>query len=285
MTSDSLDRSKLFRQNLSTTRLSFAYSMRSDEMAEELKFDCDLPSPTGSQQTLPPYLETWNRDVVEKNFSKRWDRRLRSNCAATFRTVVSTTTFAFNATRRFTYNRMLCKISWPQICAFLLLLVFGAAPLIALGLFTRESEYWYRGAFAGVFRDKVLGCGNTFGVPKNSTVSGFEKVFVLDQKFGKFSFSQVKIVDVAWDILVGRGVQLLAWWIGYNVFSDALLRAIERHPASFQIFQRIALEGPSLLSLWTLAKELWCAKSKRTKALFFYIWMSTVYIICSTYPS
>jgi hypothetical protein len=74
-------------------------------------------------------------------------------------------------------------------------------------------------------------------------------------------------------------VQLLAWWVGYIVFSDALLRAIERHPASFQIFQRIALEGPSLLSLWNLMKELWYAKSKRTKALFFYMWIATLYII------
>jgi len=259
--------------------------LRSDEnMAKELNFDIVLPSPTGSEQTLPLYSETWTHNAIEKGGSKRWDRRLRSNCAPTFKTVVSKTKVAFNVTWKFTRDRMLRKISWPQVYAFSLLLVFGAAPLIALGQFTRESDYWYQRAFVRVFEDKVLGCGNSFGVPKNSTVSGFEKVFVLDQKFGKFSFSQVKIVDVAWDILVGRGVQLLAWWIGYNVFSDSLLRAIERHPASFQIFQRIALEGPSLLSLWTLAKELWCAKSKRTKALFFYIWMSTLYIICSTHP-
>jgi hypothetical protein len=157
-----------------------------------------------------------------------------------------------------------------QLYAFLLVIVFAMIPMTIL--FVSTSVY-------GVFQDKVISCGNSFGTPENATVSGIEKLFVLDSTFGKFTFSQVKVLDVAWDVFIGRGVQLLAWWIAYIVFNDALLRAIERHPASFQIFQRIALEGPSLLSLYTLVRELWCARSHRTKALFFYIWISTLYII------
>ena len=140
--------------------------------------------------------------------------------------------------------------------------------------------YSYR-LFGGLFNDKLIPCGDGVGrVPLNGTVGGIEKVFVLDRLFSqKFSFSQAKMIDTSWDILVGRGVQLLAWWAAYVVFSDALLHMIERHPASFRIFQRIALEGPSLLAVWTLAKEVWAAKSKRTRALFFYIFLSTSYIL------
>lgn len=72
---------------------------------------------------------------------------------------------------------------------------------------------------------------------------------------------------------------MLAWSIAYVVFSDALLRVIERHPASFRIFQRIALEGPSLMSLWSLSKELFSVRSKRTRSLFAYFLISTTYVL------
>jgi hypothetical protein len=171
------------------------------------------------------------------------------------------------------------RLSWKQVIAFLLVVVFAVLPLALLGYFTPENEFepGYH-PFYGIFQDKVLGCGDSFGIPENATIHGVESLFALDRTFGRFTFGQVKTLDVAWDVLVGRGVQLLAWWIGYIVFSDALLRVIERHAATFQIFQRIALEGPSLLSLWTLVKELWGAKSKRTRFLFFYMWLSTLYI-------
>jgi hypothetical protein len=138
----------------------------------------------------------------------------------------------------------------------------------------------YLTPFTFIFADKTLSCGESiFGQPQNATVTGIEKLFALDATFGRFSFSQVKAIDVLWDLLVGKGAQALAWWASYNVFCDALLRAIERHPASFEIFQRIGNEGPGLHSLWTLTKELWHAKSARTRALFFYMFWSTGYVL------
>ncbi|KAI4611862.1 uncharacterized protein J4E87_010364 [Alternaria ethzedia] len=113
-----------------------------------------------------------------------------------------------------------------------------------------------------IFADKTLSCGNTIGGdPQNATVTGIEKLFTLDATWGQFTFSQAKTIDILWDLLIGKGAQALAWWATYNVFCDALLRAIERHPASFSIFQRIAMEGPGLHCLWALTKELWTAKS------------------------
>jgi hypothetical protein len=233
-----------------------------------------LSSPT--QESLPPYSSAdWNRDVPEKNDrndTKRWKWGSRKDWVA-----------AYLAAPHYFNNVVLKKIPTPrgpekkkkavileQLYAFLLVAAFSIIPM---------SVFFSAEPISTIFKDKVISCGNSFGTPENATVSGIEKLFVLDQTFGQFTFSQVKILDVAWDIVIGRGVQLIAWFVGYLVFSDALLRAIERHPASFQIFQRIALEGPSLLSLYTLIKELWRAKSHRTKTLFLYIWLSTLYII------
>jgi hypothetical protein len=232
-----------------------------------------LASPT--QESLPPYSPTWTRHIEEKDDDKRWTWNWkwgsRSEWAAAYQAVPRVFNNALDSIHvPGSDSRKKKAILLEQLYAFLLVTVFALVPMTVLFGSTTVP---------GVFADKIISCGNSFGTPENSTVSGIEKLFVLDTTFGRFTFSQVKILDVAWDIVIGRGVQLLAWGIGYLVFSDALLRAIERHPASFQVFQRIALEGPSLMSLYTLVKELWCAKSRRTKALFFYIWLSTFYII------
>jgi hypothetical protein len=170
-----------------------------------------------------------------------------------------------------------------QLLALLLFSCFGVVPMTLLGYYTPRPGMppgtWP--PYYGVFAAKTLSCGNYIDYrPANSTVTGIEGLFVLDQIWGRLSFSSVKTIDVAWDVLIGRGVQLLAWWVAYTVFSDALLRVIERHPASFRIFQRIALEGPSLLSLWTLCTELLSVKSKRTKSLFVYMLLATSYVLC-----
>ncbi|KAH7357473.1 hypothetical protein BKA66DRAFT_574468 [Pyrenochaeta sp. MPI-SDFR-AT-0127] len=174
------------------------------------------------------------------------------------------------------------RITKKQSFALVLVIACGIVPFILLGHYTPRWNIapGYH-PFYGVFENKVLSCGpDNYGRPQNATIYGIENLFVLDKTFGSFSFSQVKTIDIAWDVFVGRGVQLLAWWASYIVFSDALLRVIERHPASLRIFQRIALEGPSLLSIWTLMKEVWVAKSRRTKALFIYMFFATWYVLC-----
>lgn len=173
------------------------------------------------------------------------------------------------------------RVPRKQIFALLLVLTCAALPMGLLGFYTPPRLYNLGSApFGGIFESKLMSCGDTFGSqPQNATVSGIESLFVLDKTYGSFTFSQVKTIDVAWDILVARGVQLGAWWVSYVVFSDALLRLIERHPASFRIFMRIALEGPNFLSVWTLTKEVWAAKSKRTRALFVYMFLATSYVL------
>jgi hypothetical protein len=185
-----------------------------------------------------------------------------------------------------------CLSLWPflmrvftakkQWFALLLFLSGGAAPMIVLAWFTPRPEFAFGTwpPYYKIFAAKYMNCGNYIDDrPANSTVTGLDGLFVLDQTWGRLSFSTVKTIDVAWDIFVGRGVQMLAWSVAYVVFSDALLCVLERHPASFRIFQRIALEGPNLLSLWTLLKELLSVKSKRTRCLFAYVLVSTTYVL------
>jgi hypothetical protein len=262
---------------------------------EDFKYACVSIASTNDSPPESPRVKTWGNDSIQEEGRRwpwgsrvRWKVRwtwslheawLRVWHAAKWTAESTTEWFLITSIRK--YVPRLKK----QCFALFLVLATALAPLVLLGYFTPLQFYTfgygnYGSPFLGIFENKVLGCGvNFLGQPQNATVTGIEKLFALDQTFGKFSFSQVKTIDILWDLLVGRGVQLLAWWAAYTVFSDALLRVIERHPASFSIFQRIALEGPGLGSLWTLTRELWIAKSRRARTLFLYMFWSTAYVL------
>jgi hypothetical protein len=232
---------------------------------------------------------TWGNDVAREKgagSSSSWTWGLRLGWASFQRTTERVANVAMsleptaklNAACEFVRDFPAVKyfFSKKQWFGLLLLSTGGVSPLVLLGYFTPG-----RGWFKGVFQSKILWCGNNYlGEPQNSVVAGIEGLFVLDTTYGQLSFSRAKTIDVAWDILIGRGVQILAWWVTYVVFSDALLRVIERHATSFEVFQRVALEGATLHSLWTLFKELWTVRSKRTKALFCYMLLATSYVLC-----
>ncbi|KAF1850871.1 uncharacterized protein K460DRAFT_400909 [Cucurbitaria berberidis CBS 394.84] len=254
-------------------------------MTEDRKYETGLT--TASEESLPPpaYSRTWGNDSVKSEgkrgswrsswtWKPKWTWSLQHGSSSIYRT-------AQKKVKPMLLNLRDIRVSKKQCIALFLVISCSVVPFILLGYYTppNDSDPGIM-PFMGIFQGKVIGCGDTLhGTPQNAKVSGIENLFVLDKTFGSLTFSQVKMIDVVWDVLLGRGVQILAWWVGYVVFSDALLRAIERHPASFRIFQRIALEGPSWLSVWTLMQEVWVAKSRRTKALFLYMFLSTCYIL------
>jgi hypothetical protein len=166
-------------------------------------------------------------------------------------------------------------VAKKQVYAFLLFSLFGVIPFLVFGCYERQGNTLFRKAFVS----KIQSCEGVFGVPQNSTVLGAEALFVLDASFGRFTFGQAKTIDVAWDIIIGRGTQLCAWCVSYIVFSAAILRLIERHPAPFETFKSIGLAGPSLSSAWVFFKGLFMKQSKRTCSLLFYMLLSTLYVL------
>ncbi|KAJ8114060.1 hypothetical protein OPT61_g3961 [Boeremia exigua] len=250
----------------------------------------------------PNRSRTWGNDVVEtknKRLSWAWTWGFRNRWTSVKRSTEQLITPAVQSAKQTaqpvllaTWLFMSCRL-WPFVVraftakgkwiALSLFLSGAVTPMALLGYFTpRQDAPVGTYPYTNIFAAKTMECGTFYLIdsPENSTITGIEGLFVLDRTWGRFSFATVKTIDVVWDIFVGRGAQLFAWWVAYIVFSDALLRVIERHPASFRIFQRIALEGPSLLSLWTLCLELFSSKSKRTKALFAYLLLSTSYVLC-----
>lgn len=158
----------------------------------------------------------------------------------------------------------------------LLLLASGIVPFVTYGILVRG---WAGTFYHGSFEQKILGCGAALGQPQNATVDGIEAMFVLDWTFGQLSFATVKVIDATWDIAIARGVQGIYWAICYRIFTDVLLRLIERHPASFETFKSISLEGAGLTSSLVLFKQLFRNRSIRTWFLFFYLLLSSFYVL------
>src|SRR5437762_1690841 len=105
-------------------------------------------------------------------------------------------------------NQAMAKPTKKQSSAFLLLFCLGILPFILVARFSGSDVGQ---PFYDIFSAKVISCSHAFEAPQNSTITGIEGLFVLDLTFGSFPFSQAKLVDVAWDLFIGRGCQLIAW--------------------------------------------------------------------------
>jgi hypothetical protein len=108
--------------------------------------------------------------------------------------------------------------------------------------------------------------------------------FTPNLSFGSMTFTQVKVIDIAWDLLVGRGGQLLLAWVNYKVFNEWLYFHMEFHKTSYKMFTTIAFSTTSLATLGVLGKEF-LAFGKSTWRRFFRwlgilcMLLSTVYVI------
>ncbi|KAF2502174.1 hypothetical protein BU16DRAFT_554248 [Lophium mytilinum] len=79
--------------------------------------------------------------------------------------------------------------------------------------------------------------------------------FVPNLAFGEYSFNVVKVIDITWDVLVGRGGQLLLGYVTYRVFNESMVYWMESIPASFKLFASVAFAPTSLGTLGVLGKE------------------------------
>jgi hypothetical protein len=192
-----------------------------DGKEKDLKYTCVSVSSTDDsppETPVTPRVKTWGNDSIQEE-GRRWEWSPRARWKVRWTWVLHEAWLrVWHATKwmaRFILDIPIWQYirrSKKQCFALFLVLLTAFAPLIILGYFSPSS--YYGTPFVGLFRDKTLGCGDgLLGNPQNATVRGIEKLFALDQTFGKFSFSQVKTIDILWDLLVGRGLQLLAWWV------------------------------------------------------------------------
>jgi hypothetical protein len=76
--------------------------------------------------------------------------------------------------------------------------------------------------------------------------------FTINISFGSLSFTAVKIIDACWDILVGRGGQLLMGIVAYRVIRRSFTLTMERQDVPISTVTSIYCGKIQLLAFWNL---------------------------------
>ncbi|KAH7074876.1 hypothetical protein BKA63DRAFT_553768 [Paraphoma chrysanthemicola] len=74
--------------------------------------------------------------------------------------------------------------------------------------------------------------------------SGF---FQITLGWGRLSFTQAKVIDVAWDIICARGGQALIAYISWHVFTNYVTTSMEIGPIAFSTYRTVFLRNESLV--------------------------------------
>ncbi|KAK3113367.1 hypothetical protein LTR53_009410 [Teratosphaeriaceae sp. CCFEE 6253] len=73
---------------------------------------------------------------------------------------------------------------------------------------------------------------------------------------GELSFPAAKAIDIAWDLVVGRGGQALLAWMCSPLFRSSLTRAMEAATVPTPVYAAVTFDKISLTSISTLASTL-----------------------------
>ncbi|KZL67867.1 hypothetical protein CI238_12980 [Colletotrichum incanum] len=85
------------------------------------------------------------------------------------------------------------------------------------------------------------------------SASGF---FQITFAWGRFSFADAKAIDVAWDVVFGRGGQALLAWISWRAFADYTTISMQVSPVTYDTFQAIFLQDqPGIYSTFYLIRD------------------------------
>ncbi|KAF2262950.1 hypothetical protein CC78DRAFT_618045 [Lojkania enalia] len=108
--------------------------------------------------------------------------------------------------------------------------------------------------------------------------------FTPNLAFGSMTFTSVKIIDITWDLVVGRGGQILLAWVNYRVFNEWLLYHMEMHLTSYKMYTAVAFETTTMATLGVLGKEFLAFGKKSWKRFFRWLamlcmFLSTLYVL------
>ncbi|KAF1962068.1 hypothetical protein CC80DRAFT_434807 [Byssothecium circinans] len=104
--------------------------------------------------------------------------------------------------------------------------------------------------------------------------------FTPNLSFGAMTFTQVKVIDIAWDLCIGRGGQILLAYVNYRVFNEWLLYHMEIHLTSYKMYTAVAFQTNTLTTLGVLGKEFLAFGKGSWKR--FFRWLAMLCMLIST---
>ncbi|PVI05972.1 hypothetical protein DM02DRAFT_515836, partial [Periconia macrospinosa] len=121
--------------------------------------------------------------------------------------------------------------------------------------------------------------GDTFTVsPERYTYWNSGRFFKINLFFGILSFEEAKVIDIFWDVLVGRGGQTTLAFFSWRAFIDYVTISMEIAPVTFDTFRAIFLENtPSIYSISLLIRDFTSRKRLQSRIAMFFIVTSMLF--------
>ncbi|EOD48733.1 hypothetical protein UCRNP2_4508 [Neofusicoccum parvum UCRNP2] len=125
------------------------------------------------------------------------------------------------------------------------------------------------------FANKAI-CRPAREVP--STLSTFSSVTF---STGTLSWAKAKAIEVLWNFIIGKSIQVVLVLSSYWVFMGALLRNAERTPIPYNVYSSLAFQHGSLASMWYVLKNFGKMRGFRLKATLLWLLFSIFFILAS----
>ncbi|KAI5925774.1 hypothetical protein F4810DRAFT_658176 [Camillea tinctor] len=104
--------------------------------------------------------------------------------------------------------------------------------------------------------------------------------FQISLGLGNFTFTEVKVIDISWDIIIGRGGQAVMAMIAWRVFADYVTTSMEVTPVTYATFFVIFLnESPSILSTIRLVRDFIFSRSLKSKVAMAFMILNMIFIL------
>jgi hypothetical protein len=171
-------------------------------------------------------------------------------------------------------SKSIFKFFWSQkkkisinFCIFVMVVL----PLITAPLLMRTIP------------DKITHCGpgGDFNLYSQYNPWSVRHMFQITIGFGDLSFSQAKLIDVVWDVVVGRGGQSILAVLTFKVFTKALTRLLEdrQKSVSYGMFEAVVFQEASPSSIWKMGSNLRTRLTGGEIVVFIWMIMSSIYVL------
>lgn len=168
----------------------------------------------------------------------------------------------------------------PLVVVGIMLVTFGPLIILCTSLLLGVSQFDDAGT--------CLPNGNLALFVSSPNYIYFDPALLLDITlgFGRLSFPSVKIIDVIWDVVVGRGGQALLAWLSYRILGQALLHSMEIRSVSFERFAATSYKLDSLEAFWILCQDVPRRRAPhRTRPLWIFLGSAYACLYLMAYPT
>ena len=113
--------------------------------------------------------------------------------------------------------------------------------------------------------------------------SSWSALFEINLRTRNLSFTAAKLIDVAFDIVVGRGGQAVLAWIAYRVYTDVLIRVTEKGQIRYDLFAAITIKPNDALTLVKTTASIPVTPHLSAKSTLLWMVLAMSYVLA--YPT